>query len=187
MMPSERTDEDIARLVQSGDRDAYGELMRRYEGKPARYGRQFLQSHDQIEDGVQEAFIRAYQNMHGFDATLRFSPWLYRIAHNVFANMLRTRSRSRVFAMDLDALVPHAAYEDPAERERDVADMRRAIEAGMEHLRPDYREILVLYYTEDLSYQEIADVLRIPVGTVGVRLSRARAALKKHLEPSHLV
>jgi RNA polymerase sigma-70 factor (ECF subfamily) len=182
MTPDERTDEEIARAVQKGDRESFGVLMRRYEPKLERYGRKFIADTEAVTDAVQEAFIKAYQNIQSFDGTQRFSPWMYRITHNLFVNALRSKSRNRVFALDLDTLIPHATYEDPAERERELSEMRRAIETGLEKVVPRYREVLVLYYLEEFSYQEIADVLRVPVGTVGVRLARARRELKKHLD-----
>jgi RNA polymerase sigma-70 factor (ECF subfamily) len=104
----------------------------------------------------------------------------------VFVNTLRSKSRSKVFAIDLDTLIPQVAYEDPAEPEREQAEMRRAIEGGLEKIPPKSREVLILYYLEELSYQEIAEVLRVPLGTVGIRLSRARQALKTHLNPELL-
>lgn len=186
MNPESELDEEIALRVQSGDAEAFGVLMGRYEAKLLRYGRKFLGDVDAIEDAVQEIFIKAYEHLQSFDVRQRFSPWIYRIAHNTFVNVLRSKSRSPVFAVDLDTFVPHATYEDPAEREREQGIMREAIEAGLDRIAPKYREVLVLYYLEEFSYKEIADVLRVPVGTVGIRLARARKALKQHLNPTLL-
>ena len=186
MNPESESDEEIAVRVQSGDAEAFGVLMERYEAKLLRYGRKFLGDSAAIEDATQEVFIRAYEHLQGFDARQRFSPWIYRIAHNIFVNMLRSKSRSRVFAVDLDTFAPHAAYEDPAEREREQEMMRKAIETGLDRIAPNYREVLVLYYLEEFSYKEIADVLHVPIGTVGIRLTRARQALKQHLDPTLL-
>jgi len=171
------TDEALARRVQSGDTEAFGELMGRYEAKLKRYGTKFLSDHEDITDLVQEAFVRAYQNIRSFDTSLRFSPWIYRIAHNEFVSALRKRSRSPVISIDFDALVSHPAYDDPAPREREQKEMRALIERGLEKIPSKYREVLVLYYLEELSYREIADVLKVPVSTVGIRLKRGKSAL----------
>ena len=171
------TDEEAARAVQRGDVDAFGILIERYEAKLRRYGTKFLSSADDITDLVQDAFLRAYQNIQSFDASMRFSPWMYRIAHNEFVSALRKRSRSPVFAVDFDAFVSHPAYDDPAPREREQKEMRALIDAGLSEISPKYREVLVLYYLEELPYREIADVLQVPVSTVGIRLKRGKGAL----------
>jgi len=177
MTESGMSDEALARIVQQGDADAFGVLMERYEAKLKRYGTKFLSNPEDVGDLVQDAFVRAYQNIQSFDASLRFSPWMYRIAHNEFVSALRKRSRSPVLSVDFDALVSHPAYDDPAPREREQKDMRRMIDAGLERISSKYREVLVLYYLEDLSYKEIADVLQVPVSTVGIRLKRGKDAL----------
>lgn len=185
MVPTDtRTDEEIASAVQHGDAEAFGELMRRYEPRLERYGKKFLASPDSLEDAIQETFIKAYKSMQSFNASLKFSSWIYRIAHNVFVNELRTKSRSKVFFMDLDTMFPHVSYEDPSEREREQKEMRLAIDTSMQEIAPHYREVLILYYLEEFSYKEIAEVLKIPVSTVGIKLSRARKALEKHLNPA---
>ena len=176
-------DEDIVRKVREGAPEAFGELMQRYEPKLRRYGRQFLSDADAIDDVVQESFIKAYTNMKSFDLQQRFSPWMYRIAHNTFVNALRSKSRSKIFSTDLDTLIPQAVTEGETEREWDERDVRAAIDQGLAKLPLKSREVLVLYYLEGLSYQEIADVLACPVGTVGVRLSRARTLLRPYLAP----
>jgi RNA polymerase sigma-70 factor (ECF subfamily) len=172
------SDEALARHVQAGNADAFGVLVERYEAKLMRYGTKFLSSRDDITDLVQDAFIRAYQNIQSFDASLRFSPWMYRIAHNEFVSALRKRSRTPVVAVDFDALIAHPAYDDPAPREREQKEMRVLIDKGLEQISPKYREVLVLYFLEELSYKEIADVLQVPVSTVGIRLKRGKEALK---------
>lgn len=176
------TDEKLAARVQGKDERAFGVLMNRYQPKLLRYGRRFLSENMPIEDVVQEVFIKMYQNIQSFDPSRPFSPWIYRIAHNLFANALRSKSRLPFISVDLDAFSAHAAYEmDPAgDEEREHS--RALVERGMGALTPAYREIIVLYYIEQLSYQEIAEVLHIPVGTVGIRLHRARNAIKKYVE-----
>lgn len=181
-MISELTDEELAVLVQRGDEEKFGILMERYEPKLHRYGKKFLFNTDNIEDVVQEVFIKVYQNIQSFDASKKFSSWIYRIAHNTFVNALRDAQKNPMPIFDFDTLVSHPAYDDPAVKEREQKDMRKMIDEGLEYLAPVYREVIILYYLEELSYKEIADVLHLPVGTVGIRLKRGKEALGKSLD-----
>ena len=97
MLDEELSDEQIAQRVKDGDNEAFGLFVERYEKKLTRYGGKFLSRTEDIQDVVQDVFIKAYQNMQSFDASLRFSPWIYRIAHNTFVNELRKNSRRPFF------------------------------------------------------------------------------------------
>lgn len=176
------TDEELARLTQGGDREAFGVLVDRYEAKLARYGRKFLSVEEDIEDVLQEVYIRAYRNIQSFDTRQRFSPWIYRIAHNTFVNELRRKSRAPFFTVDFDSFIAHPHADEKTERESEEREMKELVEKGLEQVPPKYREVLILFYLEDLSYQEIADVLQVPIGTVSVRLKRAKEALGKVYE-----
>lgn len=175
------SDEQLATLVQAGEEDAYGAIMDRYTAKLTRYGKRFLSRSENIEDIVQDVFIKTYQNIQSFDATRKFSSWIYRIAHNAFVNALRKQSTEPVFVFDFDALVAHPAYENTVEERKEDEEMSVLLKKGIDGLPPAYREIITLYYFEELNYQEIADILEVPIGTVGIRLSRAKAILKKGL------
>ncbi len=177
------TDEALAILVQQGDKEQFGVLIERYEKKLLRYGTKFLSNRENIVDIVQEVFMSAYQNIKSFDSSKKFSPWIYRIAHNAFVNnMKRSLARPLVF-FDLDTLISHPIYEDPASKEKEQKEMHSMIDKGLESLPDNYREVIILHYLEELSYKEIADVLRIPPGTVGIRLKRAKEKLKKVMKP----
>ena len=177
-----RTDEVLAALVQGNNQEAFGVLMDRYQAKLLRYGRRFLAQDDSIVDVVQDVFIKAYENIQSFDATRIFAPWIYRIAHNAFVNEIRRKKREPLLYVDLDAILSHPSYEfDPAADE-ERTQMQTLINRGLDALAPAYKEVIILYYIEDLSYQEISDILQVPVGTVGVRLRRARKALKDYVE-----
>jgi RNA polymerase sigma-70 factor, ECF subfamily len=175
-------DEALAVLVQKGDHSAFGELMRRYEPKMIRYGQRFLSVAEDIEDIVQDIFVTTYTNIKSYNSSYAFSPWMYRIAHNTFANELRRRSRRPILSFSTDVLLPRLRGESDVEAEVIAAEEAREMEVHLKHLSAHYREIIILYYFEELSYSEIADVLRIPTTTVGVRLSRAKTKLKKIIE-----
>lgn len=174
-------DEDIATQVQNGDIDVFGILVDRYEAKLLRYGKKFLAREEDIKDIVQDVMVSAYQNIQSFDPSQRFSPWMYRIAHNAFVNGLRRQERGPLF-VDFDTLIAHPTYEDPAETERERKDMKELIDRGLKTLQPKYREVLTLHYFEDMAYKDIAEVLQVPSGTVGIRLKRAKEALKKQIK-----
>ena len=179
------SDEEIALRVQKGEKELFGVLMERYEQKLSRYGRKFLSNPDNIQDIVQDVFMNAYQNIRSFDSSRKFSPWIYRIAHNAYANALRKNSRMPITLFDFDALVSHTVYEDPAELEREQKDTKKMIDECLEKIPSKYKEILLLRYYEDMDYKAIAEVLEVPLGTVSIRLKRAREHLKKAWDTSH--
>lgn len=175
------TDEQLAMFVQRGDKEKFGLLMERYEQKLSRYGKKFLFNQNNVEDMVQEVFLKAYRNMLSFDPKRKFSSWIYRIAHNVFINALKKKLRNPLYFFDFDSFIPHPVYEDPAKEERDFEQVSKMLNKGLKRLSPHYREIIILYYVEELDYKEISDILHIPTGTVGIRLKRAKEQLKKLL------
>lgn len=172
------SDEEIAKDVQSGNAAGFATLIDRYEEKLLRYGKRFLKDDDEVQDAVQEAFIKAYVNLKGFDASRRFSPWIYRIAHNEFVNALKRRKET-VSLSDFDAVFPHPAAKETADEGANAAELKRLLDGGLSKLDPKYREPLVLYYYEEMDYKEIAEILHIPIATVGVRLKRGKEMLNK--------
>ncbi len=181
-----QTDEELARLVQKGDVQMFGTLVDRYEVRLLRYGHKFLARREDVEDIVQDIFISAYQNLRSFDTSQRFSPWVYRIAHNAFVNALRRKSYSPLTLIDFDTLLSHRMYDDPASYEREQREMKVLIEKGLDQLDAKYREVIILYYLEEIPYKEIAEILEVPTGTIGIRLKRAKEALKKVYEKMHI-
>jgi RNA polymerase sigma-70 factor, ECF subfamily len=176
---TELSDEKLAELVSNGDTEKFGVLMERYQAKLFRYGKKFLSNEDNIEDVVQDVFVKTYQNIKSFDTSQRFSPWIYRIAHNTYINAIKKNSLNPLYLFDFDTLVSHTVVEDPIVREREQKEMKEIVDKGLSQIEPKYREILILYYIEDLSYKEIADILHVPIGTVGVRIMRAKEILKE--------
>lgn len=175
---SDLTDEQLVELVANGDTEKFGVLMERYQAKLFRYGKKFLVDSDNIEDVVQDVFIKAYKNINSFDTTQRFSPWIYRIAHNTYINAIKKSSLNPLYLFDFDTLLSYTVVEDPVEKEREQQEIKKIIDKGLENIEDKYREILVLYYIEEFSYKEIAEILHIPISTVGVRIMRAKKVLK---------
>jgi RNA polymerase sigma-70 factor (ECF subfamily) len=178
-MDTPESDEAIVVRVQNGEAEAFGALVERYKEKLLRYARKFLRDQDDRDDIVQEVFIKSYENIQSFDASRRFSPWIYRIAHNEFVNAIKKRSRGPVLGLDFDVVFPHLTAGETADDTALERDTRAMLDACLDELDPKYREPLVLYYFEGLSYKDMADVLHIPMSTVGVRLARGKAMLQK--------
>lgn len=175
------SDEDIAMRIQKGDAELFGVIMQRYTEKLTRYGKRFLSNSDNIEDIVQDVFIKTYQYIQSFDISLKFSSWIYRIAHNAFVNGLKKQQRSPMLMpdFDLDVFMSHHIYVDPKIEEKEYAEFSIMIEKGLDTLKPKYKEVIILHYLEHMSYKDISDILKIPTGTVGIRVMRGKEQLKK--------
>lgn len=173
------SDEAIAAAVQRGDGEQFGELISRYEDKLKRYARRFLAREDEIEDLVQDVFIKSYTNIQSFDTSLKFSPWIYRVAHNTFVNELRRKERYGSTVFDTDALFALLPAKEQSDANMLQEDDKHLLGESLLQLSPKLREVLVLHYFEDLSYKEISDILQISTTTVGVRITRARSKLQQ--------
>lgn len=180
-------DEDLALLVQSGKADFFGELVKRYEDKITRYAKKFLSDHDDVKDVVQQVFLKSYVNIQSFDSRRKFSPWIYRIAHNELVNEMRKKNRKFLPIFDLDVFFPrHLIKKDELKDSFEKKELQRAVGNSLQSLPDKYKEPLILCYLEDLSYKEIADIMQIPVATVGTRIKRAKKMLKPILEKQRL-
>jgi len=169
-----KTDEEIAQLVQSGNFELFEILVQRYEAKIKRYSRKFLFKNEEAKDALQDIFIKAYKNINSFDSKQKFSPWIYRIAHNELINAIKKRKKTFPLP-DLDTFLP--SYEKREYESKKAT--KEIIDKSLNSLEVKYKEVIVLYYQESLSYKEIADVLQIPISTVGVRLKRAKKIIKQ--------
>jgi RNA polymerase sigma-70 factor, ECF subfamily len=172
---SDLEDKEFVLRTLAGETEAFGFLVEKYESKIKRYARKFLYGYEDIEDNVQKVFIKAYINIRSFDVSRKFSTWLYRIAHNEFINAIKKKKKESISFLDPDTIFPHLISKDDA----DMLFKIKELEDFLPKLNPKYREIIVLYFFEELSYKEISDVIHIPVSTVGVRLRRAKKELKK--------
>lgn len=181
MVLFEKSDEEIVELIKAGDPEAFSVLLDRYLEKIKRYGRRFVYEKSNLDDLVQDVFIKVYVNIKSFSAGRRFSPWIYRIAHNEFVNTIRKRSYENLISLDFDTFLPRVVAPDNPAEDFDFKLLRDVVESSLSELDPKYREVIVLYFFEELDYQTISEVVAIPVATVGVRLKRAKEKLKKLL------
>lgn len=175
---SGKKDEEIAHLVQNDNIELFGVLIERYEVKIKRYARKFLSDKEDINDVVQEIFIKVYKNIESFDIKRKFSSWLYRIAHNELINALKKKKRKTLPLLNLDVFLPYYYKNEDIDEKIDKKRMQGIIDKCLDDLDFKYQEPIVLHYFEELSYKEISDVMEIPVSTVGIRIKRAKEKIK---------
>lgn len=167
------------------DRNAFALIVRRFEPSLSRYVRRLLgRSGQSTEDVLQDVFIKAYVNLNDYDRTRPFSPWIYKIAHNEAMSFLRKR-RAEPYAISGDEgmrMLQGVLDEFDAPAALDQSRMETWIRNAIGGLDPRYRAVLVLRYLEEKSYDEISEILEIPMGTVATLINRGKKRLKKNLE-----
>jgi RNA polymerase sigma-70 factor (ECF subfamily) len=169
-----KTDEEIVEIVRNDNKELYAQIIERYQDKLLRYAEYLIGDHDKASDAVQESFIKAYINLNGFDVKKKFSNWIYRIVHNEVINLIDKNKRTVKLDPDID-FDSGLNIEDAYIKEELVSHAH----ACLEEMNINFREPLSLYYIENKSYEEISDILRLPMGTVAVRINRAKVILKK--------
>ncbi|MDD5083541.1 MAG: RNA polymerase sigma factor [Candidatus Moranbacteria bacterium] len=175
-----KTDEEIVELVPQ-DKEFFGALIRRYEGKLTRYVRRIGGgTKEAVEDVVQNIFIKVYVNLKSFRRGQKFSSWLYGIAHNECIDYWRRNKRHNSISLDENTeLASVLATDENIEEDLFKKEERAAVQKILSRLPIKFKEVLVLRYLEDKDYQEISDILKKPVSTVGTLIHRAKAQLKK--------
>lgn len=171
---SKLTDEEVVEYTKTKDKQAYAEIIRRFQDKLMRYATHILNDHDKASDVVQESFIKAYTNLNSFDTKKKFSSWIYRIVHNEAINLIKKYKKELPLFNDIDFDSGINIEKDYTKKE--IIEMVRSCINEMPVL---YKEPLSLFFLEDKSYNEISDILRIPTGTVGTRINRAKILMKK--------
>lgn len=183
------TDLELVQRVQSGDKRSFDILVLKYQHKVVNLVLRYVHDHDTAEDVAQEAFIKAYKGLKSFRGESAFYTWLYRIAINSAKNYLVSQSR-RLPDIDIDAeeaeqFAGESALREYATPERELltAEMQRAINGAIEALPEDLRTAIILRELEGMSYEEIAEAMECPIGTVRSRIFRARESIDKVLRP----
>lgn len=168
------TDETIVHLVRTKNKELYSEIIKRYQKKLLRYASYLIGNDADGADIVQESFIKAYINLNGFDTKKKFSSWIYRIAHNEAMNAWRKYKHIEPMNENLDYI-----SDENIEDEYIRIELQSMTHDCLLAIPVIYREPATLYYLDEKSYEEISDILRLPIGTVGTRISRAKTHLKK--------
>lgn len=173
---TEAPDGDIVRAVLAGDRERYAVLVERYRDRYARYAARMLGSDDEAEDAVQDAFVRAYDQLAQCREPDKFVGWFFLILRNrCFAERRRNRNSASLESLD------GVAAADRADGGAEAAERRRALQHALLELTPDQREVFVLKHVEGLSYGEIAERLSTSVPSLKMRMHRAYDRLREQL------
>ena len=183
-----KSDSPLIHRALRGDQKAYAELLERYRGPLYNLLYRMVRSKEETEDLVQEAFMKAFASLATFNEEFAFSTWLYKIAINNTIDHLR-KKRLRTYSLDK----PIQSREGEVKREypdvswaadKDVLSTEKTaiISQAIDELPEKYRMAIILRHTEEKSYEEIAEILNIPLGTVKARIFRAREALKRKLK-----
>lgn len=177
------TDVELIAKAISGREDGFEELVRRYQRPITNYVFRMLSDYDASLDVTQEVFIKVYNSLSRYSSEYKFSTWLYRIAHNAAIDYIRRRSPNE---LSIETENKDGAYqlqiESPnptPEQDRERSEWRTEIEAVVKCLPAVYRELILLRHSQDLSYDEIAEITGLPLGTVKNRLFRAREMMRE--------
>jgi len=182
-----QTDAEVVEAVLKGDQELYGELVKRYQGRLVNYLCRLLRSVQEAEDLAQEVFFKLYKALDRYDPKYKFSTWLFRVAQNAAIDRIRKR-RLQLVSMDRtgDPDAGMGTWEFASSDPSPYGDLRnlergQAIQAAIERLPWDYRELIVLRHFGELSYDEIAKLKEMPLGTVKNKLFRGRQMMKDEL------
>lgn len=170
---SDLSDEELVARVRTNDPELYAEVVRRYQDKLMRYASHLTHDEHAAVDAVQQGFINAFINLRGFDTSKKFSSWIYRIVHNQVINKATEHEKEIPLPEDFDV-----RSDENLEDEYDKGALARMVASCLSKMPILYSEPLTLYYIEDKSYEEISDILRVPMGTVATRIRRAKAMMK---------
>jgi RNA polymerase sigma-70 factor (ECF subfamily) len=177
-------DKALVKRAQQGNQEAFAKLVTRHQRYVYNLAYRLLRDTDEAEDLAQEAFLRAWRGLGGFRGEAKFTTWLYRVVTNLCYNRLNGLRRQLVDvnADDVDLLASPSDKDPPVVAE--AAERRAFLHRQIAALPDKYQLVITLFYLQGFSYQEIAQVLDLPLGTVKTHLYRARERLKQQLQAS---
>lgn len=167
------SDEALVEITRSEDQELYAELIQRYDAKLLAYAATFTKDNSEAADIVQLAFIKAFKNLRGFNTQKKFSSWIYRIVHNEAVNSIKRAKYQVPLPEGVDF-----KSEDDTKLEYERSELKLRVQACLNKIPLKYSEPIRLFYLADKSYSEISDILRLPPGTVAVRIRRAKILIK---------
>ncbi len=180
------SDEDLIERFQKGDLYAFDLIVKRYKEQLLNFVYRFVGNQEEAEDIVQETFLRVYRKRKAYKRIAKFSTWIYTIAGNLSRTELRRRKRRKLFS------VTDMGYED---RDYEISDegynpenhvegviQEEIIHTEINNLSPKFREVIILRDVQELSYEEISKIIRVPIGTVKSRVNRGRLKLQSKLK-----
>jgi len=184
----ETLEQRLVKQALAGDRQAFAEIVELYKNKIFQVAYRMLGNRTEAEDISQETFLRVYANLARYDQNHKFSTWIYRIATNLCID--RLRKKQATFSLDqeinsgegLDMYSQIADKNKGPEQEVMTLELQNEVQQAIDQLPIKYKSIMVLRYIEDLSLQEISEIIDLPVTTIKTRIHRGREALKKLLK-----
>ena len=180
----------MVEIVRNSDQERYGEIIERYQGKLFAYLYRLIGSYDEAQDLLQNVFIKVYRNLQSYDTNRKFSSWIYRIAHNEAVNYVKRKSLKRFIPWEDIASAKDKLEMVSLEERADKAWLRKEVKGevnlAINRLPFKYKQVLLLKYFFDKSYEEISEILGKPVNTVGTLISRAKKKLAEELKGQNL-
>ncbi len=179
---TENTDEELVVLTLQ-NKDFFAYIIDRYEEKIFRYIKRITNAReDDLFDILQDVFVKVYQNLNDFDSGLKFSSWIYRIAHNqVIDNHRKNKVRPHGNSIDIDeSVLQNISNDFDIIKEADLEYGKKYIQQALRGLDEKYKEILILRFFEEKDYKEISDILKKPMGTVATLLNRAKKQFREN-------
>jgi RNA polymerase sigma-70 factor (ECF subfamily) len=182
------SDEDLMEQFQAGTVEAFNILVERYSERLMHYLYGFLGDARRCEDLLQETFLRVYRNRHSYQRIAKFSTWLYTIAGNLARSEYRKRKRRRVYSIqsvnrddeEYEIALPDETFSPDKHAESTIQD--KYIQEALRSIPADFREVVVLRDVQQLTYEEIAQITGLPMGTVKSRINRGRTKLQALLK-----
>ena len=189
--PNTLTDEQLMERVINGDMDAFENLVCRYQDRIINFTYRMVKNYEVAEELAQETFLRVFRKAHTFRLNARFSTWLYRIASNLSINEIKKKKRAPVVSLERFTSENRNEINLPAfgdefhspDRQLLNKELKEAIERNIQEIPSRYRSAFILRDIQGLSYEEIAGILKCPLGTVKSRVNRARLFFKDLMKP----
>jgi RNA polymerase sigma-70 factor (ECF subfamily) len=180
----EQDDQLLVAASKNGDQEAFAQLVQRYQRIVFNLVYRMLQQYEEATETTQETFLAAWQGLPSFRGDARFPTWLYRIAYNCSLKQLELRKRDRALQIALEA-EKTLEQENDQQRENaelDAHDRQMLVQEHLSQLPSKYRIVLVLRHLQDMTYEEMAEILMMPIGTIKTHLFRARNLLKERIQ-----
>lgn len=182
----EYTDEELMERFQNGNESAYLVIVERFKDRLFNFIYRFVNDADNAEDLVQDTLIKVYTHRHSYREIAKFSTWVYTIAGNLARTELRKRKRRATFSMS-SLGIGEKDYEIPSEDESPTKDLEEAqteqnVRFALGKLPLHFRTVIILRDVQELSYEEISKIMKIPLGTVKSRVNRARLRMQEILK-----
>lgn len=183
-VPAEEDDLQLVAASKRGDQDAFAGLVQRYQRRVFNLVYRMLQQYEEASEITQETFLAAWQGLPSFRGDARFATWLYRIAYNCSLKQLEQRRRDKALqtALQVEQVLEREDSAKRTDAQLDARDRQAFIQEHLSHLPAKYRIVLILRHIQDMTYEEMAEILTMPIGTIKTHLFRARNLLKERLQ-----